>query len=211
MNSENRLSEVEEDSNPVSNNQHPVPSNQSQVHMSHPHPPEKVQLITSLFSPDRGVIEQAIAQISKICGSVQWVSPEMFFDRTRYYAREMGWPLYRRFVSFEELILPEALVEVKLSTNAIENEYLVQGNRQINIDPGYISLERLILATGKNYIHRVYLAKGIFADLTLVFKRGSFRPLEWTYRDYSSPEMIAVFNELRSAYMDKLREMKRID
>jgi hypothetical protein len=179
--------------------------------MSHPHLPEKVRLIASLFSPDSGVIDRAIAQLSEIYGSVEWVSPEMFFDRTRYYAREMGWPLYRRFVSFEELISPETLVEVKLTTNVVENEYLVQGNRRINIDPGYISLERLVLATGKNYIHRVYLAKGIFADLTLVFKRGSFRPLEWTYRDYSAPEMIAVFNELRSAYMEKLREIRRID
>jgi hypothetical protein len=179
--------------------------------MSHPHPPEKVRLIISLFSPDREIVDRVTARISEHFGPIDWVSPEMFFDRTRYYAKEMGWPLYRRFVSFEELIPPETLVEVKLATNDIENEYLVQGNRRINIDPGYISLERLILATGKNYIHRVYLGKGIFADLTLVFKRGSFRPLEWTYRDYSSPEMITVFNELRSAYMEKLREIKRID
>ena len=179
--------------------------------MSHPHPPEKVRLISSLFSHDRGVIDSVMARISKLYGPMEWVSPEMFFDRTRYYAREMGWPLYRHFVSFEELISPEALVEVKLTTNAIENEYLVQGNRRINIDPGYISMERLVLATGKNYIHRVYLTKGIYADLTLVFKRGSFRPLEWTYRDYSAPEMIVYFNELRSAYMEKLREIKRID
>jgi hypothetical protein len=179
--------------------------------MSHPHPPEKVMLISSLFSPDRTVIERVIAQLSETYGSLERVSPEMFFDRTRYYAREMGWPLYRRFVFFKELISPETLVEVKLTTNAIENEYIVQGSRRINIDPGYISLERLVLATGKNYIHRVYLDRGIYADLTLIFKKGGFRSLEWTYRDYSDPEMIAYFNELRSAYMEKLREMKRID
>lgn len=179
--------------------------------MSHPHPPDKVRLLSSLFSPDRGVIDRVITQISEIYGPIDRLSPEMFFDRTRYYAKEMGWPLYRRFVSFEELISPETLVEVKLKTNAIENEHLAQGNRQINIDPGYISPERLILATGKNYIHRVYLAKGIYADLTLIFMRGSFRPLEWTYRDYSDPEMIEYFNELRKTYMEKLKEMKRID
>jgi len=179
--------------------------------MSHPHPPEKVLLISSLFSPERGVIDRAIDQLSKTYGSLQWISPEMLFDRTRYYAREMGWPLYRRFVCFEELISPETLVDVKVTTNAIEGGYLIQGNRQVNIDPGYISAERLVLATGKNYVHRVYIGKGIYADLTLVFMRGSFRPLEWTYRDYSAPEMIAYFNELRSAYMEKLRETKRID
>ncbi|MBW1780730.1 MAG: DUF4416 family protein [Deltaproteobacteria bacterium] len=179
--------------------------------MSQPHLPDKVLLLSSLFSPDRGVMDRVIAQIREVFGPIDRVSPEMLFDRTRYYEKEMGWPLYRRFISFEELISPETLVEVKLRTNAIEAETLVQGNRQINIDPGYISPERLILATGKNYIHRVYLNKGIYADLTLIFKRGSFRALEWTYRDYSDPEMIDYFNELRKTYMEKLREMKRID
>jgi len=179
--------------------------------MSHPHAPDKVLLISSLFSPDRDVIDRVLARISEHYGPIERISDEMFFDRTRYYEREMGWPLYRRFISFEALISPETLVEVKLTTNAIENDYLNQGNRLINIDPGYISPERLILATGKNYVHRIYLGKGIYADLTLLFKRGSFKPLEWTYRDYSAPEMIAYFNELRHAYMEKLREMKRID
>jgi len=139
------------------------------------------------------------------------VSPEWMFDRTRYYEREMGWPLYRRFVSFKELIPPETLVAIKLETNAIETDFLDQGNRRINIDPGMISAERLILATGKNYIHRIYLSKGIYADLTLLFKRGSFTPLAWTYRDYADPEMILFFNELRHTYMEQLKEMKRID
>ncbi|MBU0990471.1 MAG: DUF4416 family protein [Pseudomonadota bacterium] len=179
--------------------------------MSRPRKPDNVKLISSLFSPDKGIIEKVISQLSEIYGPADWISPEIFFDRTRYYAKEMGWPLHRRFVSFENLISPETLVEVKLRTNEIENEYLSQGNRLINIDPGCISAERLILATGKNYIHRVYLNKGIYADLTFIFKRGSFRPLEWTYRDYSDPETIEYFNELRKNYMKKLREIRRID
>jgi len=178
--------------------------------MSRPHPPEKVMLMASLFSPDRSVIERALDQLSERFGPVERISPELMFDRTRYYAREMGWPLYRRFVSFEQLISPETLVEVKLETNAVEDLYRTEGNRQANIDPGYISAERLILATGKNYVHRVYLGKGIYADLTLVYMRGSFRPLQWTYRDYSAPDMIAYFNELRAAYMERLRETKRL-
>ena len=179
--------------------------------MSSPHKPDRVKLISSLFSPEKGVIDTVIEQMSEIYGPIDWSSPEMFFDRTKYYAKEMGWPLHRRFVSFKELIPPETLVKVKLTTNEIENEYLTRGSRRINIDPGYISPERLILATGKNYIHRVYLGRGIYADLTLIFKRGSFRPLEWTYRDYSDPEMIEYLNELRKTYMENLREIKRID
>ena len=119
--------------------------------------------------------------------------------------KEMGWPLHRRFTSFKELIRPEDAVDVKLETNKIEAEYLENGKRKINIDPGYISLERLILVTGKNYTHRVYLSKGIFADLTLVFNRGTFRPLEWTFKDYASPEIISLFNDVRERYKEQLR------
>jgi hypothetical protein len=71
--------------------------------------------------------------------------------------------------------------------------------------------ERLILATGKNYVHRVYLSKGIYADLTLIFRKGSFRPVKWTYPDYATPELIGFFNEIRKKYMEQLREMKRLD
>jgi len=179
--------------------------------MSEPRLPEKVRLIASLFSPEKDIVDRVIDRLAEQYGPIEQTSPDMFFDRTRYYAREMGWPLHRRFISFEELILPETLVDVKLNTNAMENAFLVDGKRRINIDPGMISAERLILATGKNYIHRVYLSNGIYADLTLLFKRGGFQPLEWTYRDYAEPDMIRFFNELRQTYMEKLKELKRID
>ncbi len=173
--------------------------------MSHPHEPDHVKLISSLFSPRKEFIEEAIDQLTNFFGPVDWISPEFIFDRTKYYAREMGWPLFRRFVSFEALIPPDHIVEIKLQTNKVEQQYLHDGNRKINIDPGYISPERLILATGKNYIHRVYLSKGIFADLTLIFKRGGFRTLEWTYPDYAAPDIIEHLNSVRERYMKRLR------
>jgi hypothetical protein len=179
--------------------------------MSQPHEPDPVKLITSMFSPEKDLLETVIVEISKVYGTIDWISPELCFDRTKYYAREMGWPLHRRFASFSELIPPDLLVEIKLKTNEIENKYLREGNRLVNIDPGYISPERLILATGKNYVHRVYLGKGIYADLTLVFQRGSFCALNWTYPDYAAPDIIGVFNKIRGKYMEQLKEMKRID
>jgi hypothetical protein len=179
--------------------------------MSQLHEPEPVKLISSLFSPKKGLLEAVIADISKVYGVVDWISPELYFDRTKYYAREMGWPLHRRFVSFTDLIRPGHLTEIKLKTNEIEQKYLSGKNRVVNIDPGYISPERLILATGKNYVHRVYLGKGVYADLTLVFQRGSFRQLKWTYPDYATPEIIGFFNGIRKKYMQQLREMKRLD
>ena len=179
--------------------------------MSQPREPDPVKLIASIFTPKEDLIREVINELSLRYGPVDWESPPMFFDRTRYYEREMGWPLHRRFVSFEQLISPDYLVNVKLETNELESRYLQEGSRLVNIDPGYIGLERLVLATGKNYVHRIYLGKGIYADLTLIYKKGSFRSLDWTYKDYANPKMIEMFNNVRKRYTEQLKERKRLN
>jgi hypothetical protein len=174
--------------------------------MSIPNDSENVKLISSLFSPDQELIDQAIDEMELLFGPTDWISPWLFFDRTRYYEKEMGWPLHRRFISFRDLIRPQDIVRIKLATNSIEKKYAKEdGKRKINIDPGYVSLERLVLATGKNYIHRIYLSDGIFADLTLTFRGQSYKPLEWTYRDYGDPVTIGYFNEVRARYKGQIR------
>lgn len=173
--------------------------------MSAPKQADDVKLLVSVFSPEERLLEEVMRELQAMCGAVDWMSPPLFFDRTRYYEKEMGWPLHRRFLSFEKLIRPESLVEIKLETNELEKRYLQEGKRRVNIDPGYIALERLVLATGKNYTHRIYLSKGIYADLTLVFHQGSFQTLAWTYRDYGDPVIIGYFNEVREHYKSQLR------
>ena len=176
--------------------------------MSTPAEADDVRLIFSLFSTDKELIEELLNTLLKKYGPANWISPWLLFDRTRYYAREMGWPLHRRFITLKNLIRPEEIVPIKLFTNALEIEKSREGKRLVNIDPGYISLERLVLATGKNYTHRIYLSKGIYADLTLVFNKGSFRPLEWSYRDYSDSEIIEYLNREREDYKNQLRGIK---
>ena len=173
--------------------------------MSRPCESEDVKLISSLFSQDEILIDRVISELKEMFGPTDWISPRLFFDRTDYYAREMGWPLHRCFISFTDPIRPEDIVDIKLMTNKVENGYLQDKKRRINIDPGYICLERLILVTGKNYTHRIYLSKGIYADLTLIFHKGTFRPLEWTYRDYADPEIIGYFNDIRKRYKGQIR------
>jgi hypothetical protein len=91
-------------------------------------------------------------------------------------------------------------------TNRLEKKYAApDGNRRINIDPGYIRLEHVILATTKGYAHRPYLRGGIYADLTLIYRNKSFQPLEWTYPDYRQEEVIALFNQFRKRYLEDLR------
>ena len=173
--------------------------------MSTPKVADDVKLVASLFSPEEKILEEVIVELQAAYGSTDWVSLPLFFDRTRYYEKEMGWPLRRRFVSFKPLIRPEAIVDIKLQTNELEKRSLQEGRRKVNIDPGYVALERLVLATGKNYTHRIHLLKGIYADLTLVFHQGSFQTLPWTYRDYADPLVIGLFNDIREHYKNQLR------
>lgn len=173
--------------------------------MSEPRKAEDVKLISSLFSSKGSLIDDVIRELEEMFGPADWISPRLLFDRTKYYATEMGWPLHRRFISFKSLIRPDEIVEIKLATNKVEARYSQDGKRRINIDPGYISLERLVLATGKNYTHRIYLSKGIYADLTLIFHRGSFRTLDWTYRDYADPKVTDYFSDVRERYKAQIR------
>ena len=95
---------------------------------------------------------------------------------------------------------------MKLFTNNLEQEFTSQGKRQINLDPGYIDLSKLVLATTKNHQHRLYLGQGIFAEVTLRFVRKSFRPWEWTYPDYRTDHYIRFFNQVRQTYLEQLRQ-----
>ena len=177
--------------------------------MSEIKPTAKVKLIGSIFSPEDNVIMEAIKDLESYFGAIDWSSEKLIFDRTQYYKKEMGWPLFRRFISFSRLIPPEYIVDAKLITNQIECTFISGNNRKVNIDPGYVSLERLVLATGKNYTHRIYLKDGIYADLTLVFHAGSFRILDWTYPDYADEKVIECFNGIREDYLQHLRGKKK--
>ena len=151
------------------------------------------------------MLKDILQALSLRYGDVDFVSSRMAFHYTDYYEEEMGSPLERRFVFFRELINPESLPDVKIFTNAIEEQTSVLGKRRANIDPGYISQAHLILATGKGYTHRPYLRDGIYADLTLVYKGKSFQNLPWTYPDYGEKESVEIFNRVRARYLMQLR------
>jgi hypothetical protein len=132
-----------------------------------------------------------------------------FFNFTTYYNNEMGAPLFRRFVSFKTLIQPERLPDIKLSANRIEIETAVNGNRTINLDPGFVSDANVIIATTKNYYHRVPLTKGIYAHMEYVIIGKDIRTMEWTYPDYKSPGYMDFFQRLVFLYKQDLKSMRR--
>lgn len=165
--------------------------------MSEPQPPEQVKLVISSFYADRAKWESCREALIGRFGDTDFQSPEMPFDHTDYYFREMGHPLYRRFASFSRLISPGDLVDIKLYTNELEKKVSEQGSRRVNLDPGWLSLGQFVLATGKPVAHRIYLGRGIYADLTLIYEKGGFRALPWTYPDYASMEIIEMLNLIR--------------
>ncbi len=169
--------------------------------------PPPAKLICSIFSRHGEYIEKALDRMTRLYGPVSERSPLLPFEWTTYYEREFGADLKRIFVGFEPLIDQASLVDVKYKVREVEEEFSRDGRRTVNIDPGLLTPERLILATFKNFTHRIYLSKGVYADLTLIFQKGSFRPLEWTYPDYASQQAIDFWNQVRKGYMDKLKEM----
>jgi hypothetical protein len=172
--------------------------------MSHPAPFAPAALLVSLISARQEWLEEAQGLLTERFGPAE-TSDLLPFDQTAYYAAELGSPLSRRFLRFADLIPPDSLVQVKLACLGLEGRLSQEGRRRVNIDPGLLSAERLILSTGKNFTHRVPLAEGIYADLTLIYTGGSFQPQPWTFPDYRSPEIIDLLNRLRAGYIAQLR------
>lgn len=174
--------------------------------MSIPKSAEAVKLIMSILASDHEQLNLVLRRLEDSYGSPDIIGQPLGFHYTDYYAPEMGAALIRRFVSFERLIRPEALPDVKIATNVLEEEKTEEHQRKVNLDPGYISAAHLILATGKGYTHRPYLRKGIYADLTLIFRDKTFHALPWTYPDYADPEQIDFFTRIRSRYIAQIRQ-----
>ncbi len=136
--------------------------------------------------------EKLIEQFGRIDRETEPVS----WDYSDYYESELGRPLKRVFIFFDR-IEPERLPEIKLATNEIERELSTEGKRNINLDPGYLTRSKVVLASTKNYSHRIYLGSGIFAEVTLVHVDGRYRPHLFTYRDYASDSCVKMFEDAR--------------
>lgn len=170
--------------------------------------PRPVKLFIGLVYSRKAKVDQCIEELRQNFGDSDFVSDGLSFEFTSYYQEEMGNELSRKILSFKKLIRRDNLADIKVFTTSLEANYSVAGKRTINIDPGYIAQEHLILATGKGYYHRPYLGKGVYADLTLVFKNKEFHALEWTYPDYGSEGLRKLFREIREGYTLQLAEEK---
>ena len=177
--------------------------------MSIPQEPKPAKLFVSVISSSAERIKATLSELAAHYGILDFVSLLLPFNYSDYYCAEMGKVLFRRFASFDRLIRQEDLALIKVQTNALEDEQTEERNRLVNIDPGYLVAERLVLASGKNYGHRIYLSKGIYADLTLIYRDKDYQPLAWTYPDYREPEIRGWLRALREKYLLQLRRAEQ--
>lgn len=175
--------------------------------MSRPSPPPPVKLIVGLLAAGTGVLSEALRLMEEAFGPIEALSAAVEFKASDYYTPEMGPGLIRRWASLVELVEAGRLARIKLATNQMEGSLArPDGRRQVNLDPGLLSLESLVLATGKPAAHRIYLGEGIYAEVSLIFQSGRFERLAWTYPDYAGGILPEWLSSIRQGYKERLKE-----
>jgi len=161
-------------------------------------PSESALLFVSTLSRSADSFNHAKEILENNFGDILVISSSLPWDYSSYYKDEIGWPLFRQIIFFKNLMDPCLLVDIKLKTIEIESLLSLDGKRRINLDPGYLTLSKVVLASTKNYAHRIYLGKGIYGEITLIFKEGTYSPHIFTYRDYQDKSHIDVFIKARA-------------
>lgn len=168
-------------------------------------PPQKVLAMTGLIFVHNIRVDDVLNVLKENFGEVLLKSEVIPFIHTTYYNKEMGDDLLRQWYAFDNLVVPDVLADMKHRTNEIEESFLNNNSgRKVNIDPGFITLSNLILASTKDFSHRIYIGKGIYAEVTFIYKNKAFVPLEWTYPDHQEPKALEFFQKAREILKNRL-------
>ena len=177
--------------------------------MGTPREPKPAKYFVALLSSCLEHLTSAENDLVSVLGAIDSRSETLPWAESSFYEKEMGPQLLRRFVSFEPLLSPEKLAEVKLTTQQMEEKnrgtMMQPSGRRVNLDPGYVEAGKLVLASTKNASQRIYLRSGIYAEATLLYYEGGFHGCSYTYPDYLWPETLAFLTSLRSIYLQQLR------
>jgi len=173
--------------------------------------PKPVKLIIGILASDHQCLHTAIEAIDTKFGKTDLVSDVWTFEQTDYYKEQTGSHILRQFASIENLIDPGLLAKIKHKTNKLEQKLAkslaLPVPRPINLDPGIIEPSKLVLATTKNYSHRIYIGKKMYAEVTLIFDKGNWRPLDYTYPDYKQQCYFSFFAKVRSKLLEQLKSI----
>lgn len=168
-----------------------------------------VILIVALISRYEDALEWSRSEIEKQWGPIELASNVFDFVETGFYEASMGNNLKKQFVAFEALMDPSNLPSVKIATNDLELAYAQQHShvedRPLNLDPGYLTLAKLVLATTKDRDHRLYLSQGIYAEVTLHFQAKKWQKRPWTYPDYQREDFQEFFTQCRDLLRSKYK------
>ena len=173
--------------------------------MAQPLDHQPVRPVLGMLSRRPGLFDRALDAVAARWGAPDLVSDLMDFDFTDYYTPDMGPGLKRKLCSFPVPMDPAVLPEIKLWTNSVERDIARSAQddypRPVNLDPGYITDAKLVLATTKDHAHRIYLGQGIYAEITLAYRNGAWRNQPWTYADFRTAPYHRFFLDARALLM----------
>lgn len=172
---------------------------------------EKEKLIIGVIYHEKEILDAAMKILVEKFGETDGVCEEFSFSEefSNYYDDEVGGEGLRRIYSFKNTVDPTMQAEIKEFTNEIEARFSIEGNRKINLDPGFINHGRLMLATTKAAGFRIPLKRGIYTELTLFYARGGWHKFPWSYRDYQSERVQSFLTEVRKTYLLQRKEEKK--
>jgi hypothetical protein len=174
---------------------------------------QPVKLIVGILACDEAAAQACHAPLMEAYGAADLVSEVYPFDLTEYYKDEAGPAMVRQFLAFEELIHPERLADIKHQTNRMEQELAARLKtpwpRPVNLDPGYVEPSKLVLASTKNFAHRIYIGRQMYAEVTMVYNKGRWETFAFTFPDYKSGRYNGFLNQVRDRVVRQLRERKQ--
>jgi hypothetical protein len=171
-------------------------------------PPLPVKYFVAVLFHNADALSRVRPQLVQRWGTVDFEGCDHHFDVSDYYAPEIGYPLQRRMLSFEKPADPTMLVEMKLACNDIENALAENGKRIVNCDAGYLDHNKVVLASAKEAGQKIYLDKGIYADLAGRYKAGKYQPFEWSFPDFKDGRYDSELLAIRALYMAQLKRAK---
>ena len=171
-----------------------------------PAEPDAVKLFVGILYSRSDLAEVAINLLKETFGEIDYKSPEFEFTISDYYRQEMGWPINRKFVSHTNLINSKDIAKIKLQTNQLEDQLAIDGRRKVNLDPGYMDYNKVILASAKYNSQKIYIDLGIYADPTLWYENGTFAPYPYSFPDFKTGTYTKAFLHIRALFKGQKRK-----
>jgi len=169
--------------------------------------------LLATFSRHEAALAWARDQAEQAWGKISLVSPVFAFRETDYYQATMGDAINKVFFAFEELFDPAEFVDTKLQTGDWEHQYAASAGheeqRPLNLDPGYLTSAKLVLASTKDHAHRIYLARGIYAEVTLYYRDHCWQHHSWTFPDYRRSDYQEFFTAARNYFRTRQKALRR--